>query len=107
MPFGRNHRYDLVVDLGDRFVTVQCKTGRLRKGRIVFNARSTRVNSKGFHSRDYRGQVDAFAVFCPDTDAVYVVTVDESTSSDVCLRVEPTANGQAKGVRWASDHELA
>jgi PD-(D/E)XK nuclease superfamily protein len=30
LPWGTNHRYDMVLDLGDRFLRVQCKTGRLR-----------------------------------------------------------------------------
>lgn len=32
LPFSENQRYDLVIDEGDRFVRVQCKTGRLRQG---------------------------------------------------------------------------
>ena len=32
VPFGVNQRYDLVIDAGDRFLRVQCKTGRLRNG---------------------------------------------------------------------------
>jgi hypothetical protein len=31
-PRGFNHRYDLVIDTGERFLRVQCKTGRLRNG---------------------------------------------------------------------------
>jgi hypothetical protein len=27
LPFGENTRYDLLIDEGDRFVRVQCKTG--------------------------------------------------------------------------------
>jgi hypothetical protein len=34
------------------------------------------------------------------------VDIDEAASSHGVLRVEPTANGQAKGIRWAADHEL-
>jgi len=32
LPFGHNHRYDLVLDVEGRFVRVQCKTGRLSRG---------------------------------------------------------------------------
>jgi hypothetical protein len=41
-----------------------------------------------------------------DTERVYAVSVEEDASSEGTLRVAPTANGQAKGIRWASDHEL-
>jgi hypothetical protein len=47
-----------------------------------------------------------FLVYCPDTGQVYAVDVDEAADSLGSLRVAPTANGQAKGIRWASDHEL-
>jgi hypothetical protein len=32
MPFGENTRYDLVIDDGETFSRIQCKTGRLRDG---------------------------------------------------------------------------
>ncbi len=67
VPFGVNHRYDLVIDLGDRFLTCQCKTGRLRHGSVVFHSNSMRSNTRGAVIRDYRGQVDLFLVYCPDT----------------------------------------
>jgi hypothetical protein len=50
--------------------------------------------------------IDLFLVHCPDTDRVYALDVEEAAASQARLRVEPTANGQAKGVRWAADHEL-
>src|SRR5215210_7088255 len=56
--------------------------------------------------RAYDGEADLFLVYCPDTERVYAVSVDEAASSEAKLRVAPTANGQAKGVRWAADHEL-
>ena len=106
VPFGHNHRYDLVVDLGDRFLTVQCKTGRLRGGSIEFKAQSVRTNTSGSRFRSYRGEVDVFAVFCPDTERVYLVPVDDAPGAQGHLRVDPTANHQTVGIRWAADHEL-
>ena len=32
-PYGVNHRYDFALDLGDRFLRVQCEPGRLETGR--------------------------------------------------------------------------
>ncbi|MSR35273.1 MAG: hypothetical protein EXR95_01340 [Gemmatimonadetes bacterium] len=41
LPFGENTRYDLVIDEGDRFVRLQCKTGRLgARGVIKFSTAS-------------------------------------------------------------------
>jgi hypothetical protein len=36
-PLGDFLRYDLVIDEGDRLLRVQCKTGHLVKGAVVFN----------------------------------------------------------------------
>ena len=110
-PFGENSRYDLAIDTGERFVRVQCKTGRLRNGTIRFNTCSfsyhhpkNRGSMKYRH--DYRGDADAFAVYCPETDGVYLVPVDEVGVRQGGLRVLPTRNNQTKLVRWAKDFQV-
>jgi hypothetical protein len=105
-PFGTNHRYDFVLDLGDRFVRIQCKTGRLRRGVVEFQARSIQSNTRGSHERSYLEDIDLFAVYCPDTERVYAVPIEDSTSTVGSLRLDPTVNGQARRVRWAADYEL-
>lgn len=108
MPFGHNHRYDLVAEVDSTFVRIQCKTGRLRgSGRIVFSTKSVRSNSAGAFCRDYAGGADLFAVFCPETNLVYALEVDRAAAGSAALRVSPTINGQTVGVRWAADHLLA
>jgi PD-(D/E)XK endonuclease len=106
VPFGTNHRYDFVLDTPDGFLRVQCKTGRLRRGVIHFNTISVRSNTKETFRRSYHGEADLFRVYCPETDRVYAVDIEEAASGQGALRVAPTANHQAKSVRWASDHEL-
>ena len=106
LPFGVNHRYDLVLDLGDRFVRVQCKTARLVGGCVKFNCQSVRSNTKRALCRDYRGEADLFIAYCPENDRVYAVPVDEASRTQVNLRLDPPANNQEVGVRWATDYEL-
>ena len=107
VPYGTNHRYDLVVEAGGRFLRVQCKTGRLRQGVIRFSTVSTRVNTVRTYIAPYDAdQIDLFLIYCPDTGQVYALDVGEAASPNGRLRVDPTANGQAKGIRWAADHEL-
>jgi hypothetical protein len=107
LPHGVNHRYDLVLDQGDEFLRVQCKTGRLRAGRIVFSTKSVRSNTKQVLTRSYDGEVDYFAVYCPETDSVYAVPAAGIARGYCALRVEPPANGQAKHINWAADHALS
>jgi hypothetical protein len=106
LPFGVNQRYDLAIDTGERFLRVQCKTGRLRNGCIRFRTASTRVNTLRAFTRGYRGDADLFLVYCPETERVYALDVDEAAASQAVLRVDPTANNQARGIRWAAEHEL-
>jgi hypothetical protein len=107
IPYGTNHRYDLVINVGGRFLRAQCKTGRLRGGVIRFNTASTRVNTRRAYTTPYDAeQIDLFLIYCPGTERVYALDVGEAASSNGRLRVDPAANGQAKGIRWAADHEL-
>jgi len=41
LPFGENTRSDLILEDGSPFSRVQCKTGRLRNGSVVFAPCST------------------------------------------------------------------
>lgn len=106
IPFGVNQRYDLVIDTGRRFLRVQCKTGRLKDGCIHFRTASTRANTLRAFTRDYRGGADLFLVYCPETERVYALDVEEAAASQAVLRVDPAANNQVRGIRWAADHEL-
>jgi hypothetical protein len=106
VPFGVNHRYDLVIDSGDRFVRVQCKTGRLRDGAIRFSTRSIQTNTRRAVKRTYRQEADVFAVYCPQTDRTYVIPVADAPSDCMYLRVDSARNGQAQGINRAADYEL-
>lgn len=104
LPFGDGHRYDLAMDDGGKLVRVQCKTGVYRSGSIVWNTNSHRRD----HTRmGYRGDADLFGIYCPTTDKVYLVPVDEVGENEGRLRVEPSRNNQEKRVRWARDYEVA
>lgn len=106
LPFGVNQRYDLVLATDEGFLKVQCKTGRLRAGVVRFSAQSVQSNTAGTRVKDYAGEVDLFAVYCPDNDRVYMVPVDEVPTTAMFLRVEKPRNQQRKRVRWAEDYAL-
>jgi hypothetical protein len=110
VPFGENSRSDLVVEDGVRLIRVQCKTGRLTKGSVEFRTASSylRHPNPKLRSRPYHGEIDAFAVFCPELGTVYVVPIDELPNRTMAmLRVEAPRNGQTKRVRQASAYEVA
>ena len=112
-PFGDNRRYDLVLEDADgQFWRIQCKTGWVEKegAYIEFKTASSYYHTKagrtGHGRRDYRGQIDYFAVYCPEKRKVYLIPVEHVGTTHASLRLLPTANKQEKGVRWAKDYEL-
>jgi hypothetical protein len=105
-PMNVNSRADFIVDVGGRLVKIQAKTGRLRNGAIQFSTASVRANSHSVLRRSYDGEVDYFAVYCPATDRVYLVPIEECAKGMGHLRVDPPRNAQARRIRWARDYEL-
>lgn len=100
LPFGDNQRYDLVLDTGNKLLRVQVKVGRTRDGFIEFDTCSS-------HDRkDYRGQVEMFAVYVFEPERVYLVPVRDVPITKARLRLQEPNNGQSKGLRWASDFDL-
>jgi len=110
IPFGENSRYDLVVDDRCKLQRVQCKTGRLRCGAVVFKTCSVYAHHPNpkVRFRDYEGQIDAFAVYCDATSAVYLVPIqDVSAKHEARLRTDAPRNKQIRRVRFAADYEVA
>ena len=109
VPFGENTRYDVVIDDGTRLARVQCKTGRLRNGAVVFNVCSTYAHhpKPRVIRRDYQGQVDYFGVFCPETRRSYLIPIaDLPVTKTARLRVDRPRNNQRRRIRLATDYEI-
>jgi hypothetical protein len=112
LPFGENMRYDLLAEDADgRFLRIQCKTGRLRGGAIWFPSCSTTYHhpngpDRDYRRHDYRGQADFFGIYCPETEAAYLVPVEEVGRVMGSLRVDVPRNNQSRKIRWAVDYEL-
>src|SRR5260370_1014391 len=105
LPFGVA-RYDLIVDLPTvGLKPVQCKTGRLANGVIVYNRATSHRRDSGYVQRSYVGDADYFGIFCPETDKVYLVPVDSRIGKGH-LRVESPLDNRKVGVQWASNFEI-
>jgi len=110
IPFGENTRSDLLVDNGTRLLRVQCKTGRLRNGSVMFKTCSSYAHHRNpkVPIRTYAGEIDAFAVYCPELGSVYLVPIEDvPVSSAAALRVTPARNCQVRRVRQAASYEIA
>jgi hypothetical protein len=104
LPFGGGRPYDIAIDVGDKLLRVQCKTGRLLKEGVVFFP--TAIWCRNMSYRSYRGDVDFFGVYCPATEQVYLVPIADVPARAASLRVVPPKNGQTRGVRWAKDYVI-
>jgi len=108
IPFGENHRYDILADDGERISRVQVKTGRYRNGVVIVNCYSSHQHRrKGPTSmRPYFGEADFIGAYCPWNQKVYLLPECEFVRSTAHLRILPAANYQIRMIRWASEYEL-
>ena len=107
-PYG-DERYDLIFDLRPRLVRVQCKWASC-DGRVIYaRLYSCRRARAGLVRTSYRpGGVDAFALYCPNTERCYWLEAGEvGTRTEVMLRLTGTKNNQSSGVNWARAYEFA
>ena len=77
IPLGDNLRCDLIIeDAEGSFWRVQCKTGWLEnEGAFIEFATAssyyhTRAGKTSHGRKDYQGEIDYFAVYCPDTKEI-------------------------------------
>lgn len=99
IPFGVA-RYDLLLDRSGKIERVQCKTGRLRNGCVLFNTTSNREEGR----TGYRGQIEYFGIFCRANGKVYLVPEQLcSPKSEARLRIDPTTRDVKL---WAKDYEV-
>jgi hypothetical protein len=106
VPFGENQRYDLIAEKNNVLIRVQVKTGRLTNGAIMFKCVSTHSHRNGVSLRKYIGEVEAFGVYCPDVEAVFLVPVQDVAVEGI-LRWLPPKNGQKRAIRWADRYLVA
>lgn len=104
IPFGSGHKYDLVIDDGQKLQRVQCKTGRVKNGALLFNSYSQSGN--GGSKQGYHGLADLFAVLNPESGEVYLVPVEKFGAAGVTLRLVRSSNGQVQKINWAVDYLL-
>ena len=104
VPFGSGHKYDFVADDSTRLFRVQCKTGRVKNGALIFNSYSQSGN--GATKQGYHGLADLFAVLNPESGEVYLVPVESFGTTGINLRLMPTLNGQVHKINWAVDYLL-
>ncbi len=103
LPYGENWRYDIGVEHNGRLIRIQAKTGILKSNVVQFRVCSVINNfSRLAVRRPYTAEeVDWFGIYCPQNERVFYVPIGVCGSSIFSIRLEPTRNGQMKGVNSA------
>ena len=104
IPFGTGAPYDLVVDTGARIVKVQVKTATFERGCILCRTRRRNASYDRTMRRYEKGEVDYFAIYCPQLNELYGMSFEDAARGSASLRKEPTLNKQGKYIRWAKDY---
>jgi hypothetical protein len=103
-----DERYDLIFDVRPRLLRVQCKWASRYDDVIVVRLYSARRTREGLRRTFYsREEIDAFAAYCDDTKTCYFFDLDDVGQNEMRMRLGPTRNNQARGIRWAKDFEFA
>jgi hypothetical protein len=108
-PLSEGGRYDLVIDVGERMLRIQCKWASRHGAKLTARCGTCRHTPAGYRRSTYSAEeIDAIAAYSPDTDRCYLLPIlDVEGRATVTLRLSATANNQVEGVRWAQHYELA
>ena len=109
-PVAEHGRYDLLFDLGDRVMRVQCKWGSLDRdlGVVCVRVGGSRYTPNGYVTSTYSiDEVDAVAVYCAELEETFLVPIHVAAGKrQMHLRLEPPRNRQRASINLASDYQL-
>jgi len=100
-PFGENSRYDLVAEKKGKFIKVQVKYVTPLEGALSVGCKSSNNWSVLAYTPD---QIDFYAVYNPQSEKVYFISVRDANKSVVSLRVREPKNNQHTKIRFAKNY---
>jgi PD-(D/E)XK nuclease superfamily protein len=107
-PLAEGRRYDLVFDVGDRLLRVQCKWAPRKGNVIAVNLLTHRCTPRGHVRATYSAEeVDGIAIYCQELKECFYVPIEKAAGrAGMHLRLAPAANGQSEAINWAADYPL-
>ena len=85
---------------------MQIETGTLSRDGSVIRFATASNNWHRGTTHSYVGQIESFAVFCPDAGKTYLAPVGEVGTKGAGLGLVPARNGQVVDVRMAAGYEV-
>jgi prevent-host-death family protein len=107
-PMSEHGRYDLVFEIGDRLLRIQCKWAARKGDVLLIHTGGSYLSPHGYVRSTYSSdEVDAIAAYCGDLDRCYLLPIDLVAGKYVIhLRLAPAKNAQRAAVNWAADYEF-
>jgi len=104
-PVNDHSRYDLISDDGELH-RLQIKYASLdENGSINVSISSSNPNTiESVESTYSSDEVDAFVIYCPDTENVYWVDYDNAPKHKMKLRLRAKIDNP--NINWAEDYEI-
>jgi hypothetical protein len=104
-PLSDGERYDLIFDVRDSLLRVQCKCAPLKGDVVLVRCYSCRRGREGLRRRCYRAsEVDLMAAYCADLDRCFLLeSAQFGDRFQLLLRIGASRNNQRLGVNWADD----
>lgn len=108
-PVAEGGRYDMIFDLADRLVRVQCKWATRKGEVVVVMCQSGRRSADGFVRRPYTAaEIDAIAAYNLELDRCFLIPIARVEGRpSIALRLSPCLNNQRRRINWADDFDLA
>lgn len=106
LPWGDNQRYDMIAEFNGKLNRIQIKTtNEEENGSIKCYCRSSKNHTTNKVCDRYVGQVDYFVFHNQTHDIIALVPIEVvGDKSVISLRIEPTKNGQQKGIHFFEDY---
>ena len=96
-------RYDFILDIGTELLKIQVKTSHSDGEKLTFKTTSRHITSKGSTVHHYKN--DGIDYFCTWYNGeCYLIPVQECGTSEKCLRLVPTKNGQVKNISFVKNY---
>jgi hypothetical protein len=107
-PLCEGGGYDLMLDLDPQLLRVQCEWAKHLDGALSVTLNTSRPTPAGYVRTTYTtDQVDAIGVYSAELGRCFLIPIAEVAGSRaIHLRVDPSRNNQAQGIRWDRDYDL-
>jgi prevent-host-death family protein len=108
-PMSEHGRYDLVFEVGNQLLRIQCKWAN-RKGDVVtINIGGSYLSPNGYVRSTYGpDEIDAIEAYCGDLGRCYLLPIELVAGQyTIQLRLAPARNAQRASLHWEAEYQLS